>query len=699
MLLSSLRKILLVLFSGVFVISTGIFVICYNFGLDLPSEETLLKYTPPMTTKLYTNTNELMEEYAVEHRIVAKYADIPMIIKGAFIIAEDKEFYTHAGLSFASLLRAIVENTVKKNWTKRPAGGSTITQQIAKNLLVGNAKTLSRKIREAIMAFRIESMISKDRILEIYLNQLYLGKGCYGITEACMYYFNKPLDKIEPHEAAFLAAIPSAPTVYVNNSASTKLLTKRNAILYQMYDLGYITKEQLESSINKPIKINKKKHKLHAPYFSDEIFRILTQYISRDEFFSNGYFINTTLDTRIQNIAQKALEDGIISYTKLSPWRGAIGNINQDPKINLAQIDSQLPATINKIKSCVIIRKAKNHLICEIADHRKINISLSEKAYKNAKLHKGDVILCRDLGDEKYELYQTPKVTGGIVVMDARSGDVLALSGGYSTDISTFNCMTQALRQPGSTIKPFVYAAALEMGKDEYDIIEDKPVTITLKNGEKYTPHNYTGKAYGKTYLRDGVIYSRNLSTINLSLEIGMKEISNLLISMNLASKKPPISAVLGSIEVFPIQLLSAFSAFFNDGIMISSRFITEIKRQNDLPLGNIDREELTHHHTRKVLSAKTANTMKNILHDTVLFGTAKDLAPLEEKLHLKIYGKTGTTNNFKDAWFVGAVENVEKSLIVCVFIGFPHPRSLGKNQAGSKVALPIFSNFIQYLF
>ena len=682
------RALVYYVLSITFMILALIFVLLYRYGQDLPSAETLTKYLPPQTTRIFDKDGELLEEYAFEHRIIVSAQKLPAIIKGAFIVAEDREFYKHSGINIPCLLRAIIDNTVRKKWENRPTGGSTITQQLAKNLLVGSSKTIERKIREAIMAVRIEAIIPKDTILEIYLNQLYLGKGCYGILEACNYYFGKSLEEIKPHEAAFLASIPSAPMVYIKKKNSLRLLKKRQKILSQMYEMGYIDYNTFIRYFNKKLKLKNKKEKLYAPYFAEEIFRIATKFISRDDFFRNGYQITTTLDRHIQKKAQKALEDGIIEYTKKTKWHGTIGNIHDTPDTNLAHIDSKLPVMLNKIKSCVVKSITKTNLICQDSLGKLINVEIPDGRYREHKHKTGDVILCRKLDADVYELYQTPKVTGGIIVMDAHNGDVLALIGGYSPDICAFNCMTQAKRQPGSTIKPFVYASALENGRDEYDTVDDKSVTIKLKSGEKYTPHNYDGKEHGKTYLRDGLIYSRNLTTVNLALDIGMDNISNTLKSFGLIKHDVPISAVLGSIEICPLQLLKAFSAFFNEGKVITPRFI---KQANLKWLINSEPP-------RQVISKQTAETMKDILHDAVIIGTGNRIAELEQKLDVKLYGKTGTTNNFKDAWFLGAIETKTQTLLVCVFVGYAFPKSLGDHMSGAKVALPIFANFTKGL-
>jgi penicillin-binding protein 1A len=663
-------------------ISVFAVIVFFYYGTSLPSEMTLLVYSPPTTTKIYSEDNELMEEYAVERRIFIPFDKIPVVIKGAFLAAEDRNFYEHSGISLKSLMRAIIENTVRKSWNKKPVGGSTITQQIAKNLLVGNKRSLNRKIREAIMAFRIESTISKDKIFEIYLNQLYLGKGCYGIVEACNYYFGKQIDKISPQEAAFLASIPSAPSVYINCKNIEKVLNKRNSILYQMHELGYISNEELKQSVSSPIDIKFKKCKIFAKYFSDEVFKLISQIVSVNSFLKCGYQIKTTMNKSIQEFATRALENGLISYTKTRPYFKPTYS-----KKDLKYIDMQLPSTINKVISAIVVTVKDKLLICKDSIGQVIKV-----VYSDANLKKDDVVLCRLLDDSKtYELYQQPKVTGGIVVMDLDNGDILGMSGGYSFYLSSFNCITQAQRQPGSTIKPFIYATAIEEGWDEDDIIEDNSINISLPNGEKYTPHNYNKSCWGDITLRRGLIYSRNLATVDLARQVGMKPISKMLKDAGLIKDKIPISAVLGSIETTPLKLLSAFSSFFNKGIMVLPRFIKTINGSEEC--------YLCLNKKRNIMSEKTAECIKGMLHDIVRFGTAQNISNLEKELGIEIFGKTGTTNDFKDAWFIGAFTKSKKRYLVCVFVGNSIPSSLGENMSGSQVALPIFANFVKLMF
>lgn len=682
------KKLINILFfvsSIIFIALCFIIFIFFYYGRSLPSEITLLNYTPPTTTRIFSSTKQLMEEYAVERRIIVRFEDIPDIIKAAFLIAEDKAFYHHSGLSFQSLARAIAENTTRKSWKTKPAGGSTITQQVAKNLLVGNERSITRKIKEAIMAFRIESSISKNKILEIYLNHLYLGKGCYGIFEACNYYFAKNLNEITPEEAAFIAALPSAPSIYTNMKDNSKILLKRNSILSQMYELGFIDKDQLINALSTPIITKMHKTKLIAPYFSEEVHKIFTRYISHNEFFRGGYNVVTTMNETIQIMAQKCLEDGLIDYEKKQTWDGPLKSND------LKMAAKQLPRTINKIIPVSVKEISQHSIVTEDSKGNKYYITTK------APLKIKDSILIREIKSNKYELYQQPKATGGIIVMDADTGDILAMSGGYSFDISSFNCVTQAYRQPGSAVKPFVYAAALESGMDEYDEIDDRAVTIKIGRNEYYSPKNYSKKTYGKMPMRNGLIYSRNLATINLAQKIGYKPIRNMLGKLQLSDSKFNISYVLGAKETTLLKLVSAFSSIVNKGNMIIPRFIKEVSQQtaSNIPFKNqICNKKII----KNVMSAETAMSIKNMLRDTAKYGTANLLAKVAQEYNIDVGGKTGTTNDFKDAWFIGYISKGRQTLIIGVFIGYEIPKSLGEHSSGAKIALPIFYNFVKEL-
>lgn len=636
---------------------------------------------PPSSTYIFSSDGDLMEKYAIEHRTVIPLDSIPDIVQEAFIIAEDNNYYQHGGISFSSLFRAIIENTARNSWHKKPAGGSTITQQVVKNLIVGNNRTFARKIKEAIMSFRIESSLSKKKILEIYLNHLYLGKGSYGVAEAAETYFGKDIKYVQPHEAAFLAAIPSSPSIYIQDLTSKKLLIKRNSILYKLYNEGYIDKTQLKKSINKPIKIqNIKRRNFYTSYFADEILRQISKKASDMAFFKCGYNVVTTMDSYIQFCATKALEDGLLNFSDGKSYK-------ECPKI---------PKTITKIEKFKILDIHHNKLNCVNENGEEITINHNN----TQRFKKDEFVLCIKNGNN-YQLTQIPEITGGIVVMDASNGDILALVGGFSFDLVPFNCITQGIRQTGSIIKPYVYTSALLNGYQIDDEIMDTPVTLTLDDGSSYTPKNFDNKYLGSISFQDGLIYSRNAATVNLAKSIGLDKITNLLKKLNITKKrKQYISSVLGAIEVKPINMLSAFSIFVNNGKMVMPRYIKSITQYNKQYADYNELLDLCDCHTKEIIPKEIAETMQNILHDTVLYGTSSQLSALENKYSIKIIGKTGTSNNCKDAWYIGAFTTSDnKTYIVCVFVGYLIPKSMGKNAYGSVVALPIFANFINNFF
>jgi penicillin-binding protein 1A len=579
-------------------------------------------------------------------------------------------------------------------------GGSTITQQVAKNLCVGKEKGFCRKIKEAIMAFRIESFISKDKILEVYLNAIYLGKGCYGAAEALDYYFGKSLDKATPEEAAFIAAIPNAPTIYSNMEDMSKILLKRNSILYQMHEQKYISDEELERSLQTPISFKKKKCDLFGKYFSNEIYRTVSTIIPKKHFLENGVTVISTMKKHIQAEAEKSLEDGLILYEHRQRYKGIF--CNEENTKNYVQLlkctEKMTPRTINLIFPVVVIDVKKDFYECVNSSLRKIKLKRDIKIFTDVPdFKKGDVIFVRETKKDEFELYQEPGATGGIVVMDPYSGEVMAMVGGYSFEKNIFNCVTQAKRQPGSCIKPFVYASALENGMRENDVIADKAVSIRLSNGKIYSPSNYDKKELKEIVFRDALIHSRNLPTIDISLKIGMDAISKTLRDFGLLDgaevKKIPISSVLGSIETTLINLTAAFCTFLNKGFKITPRLINSIKPKIEPGLLPKDTQE-------RIISEETAKTMKGILNDVVKRGTASKIKWVEKAYEIEVGGKTGTTNGYKDSWFIGYIKTKEgKIFVVGVFVGKENGSTLGKKVTGSTVALSIFLNFIQNMF
>ena len=680
----NIKRTIILVADMVLVAVAAVFFIFFYYGMQLPNELILLNYSPPVTTKIFSADGVLIDEYAIERRTIAKIEDVPNIIKSAFIIAEDKDFYKHAGISISSLIRAIVENTSKKTWNKKPSGGSTITQQVAKNILVGNKKNISRKIKEAIMAFRIESSLSKDKILEIYLNHIYLGKGCYGIKEACRYYFAKDINHIAPEEAAFIASLASAPSVYAN--FHDKLILKRNAILKQMYLKKILTKEQTLTAIAKPIKIKMKRTQRIAPFFTEELHNYLMKYISNHDFLNGGYIIVSTLNSKIQKIATKCLENGLIKHEKTQEWTSTHSDQT------LEELASHLPRTVNKIFPVLITSIYTNY--CTGIDIKNNTYNISTKhliiTNKENRIEIGKAILCRKAG-KQYEAFQQPATAGGIIVIDADSGEILAMSGGYSFDISSFNCATQARRQPGSAIKPFIYATAFDYGISEDDYIEDKKVTFRLRNGNFYTPKNYNGQTMGKIRVKNGLIYSQNLATLNLARKVGINNIYTSLKNFGLIGQTTRISYLLGAYETTLLKLMHAFSAFTSQGKMITPSLVKTIIKDGKQILQNINKKS-----NKQIISPESAATTKQIMHDAAKYGTASGLAKTMQEYNVILGGKTGTSNDCKDAWFIGYVEYNGKTLLVGIFVGYPFPRSLGQNATGARVALPIFREFVE---
>ena len=703
----------IILFLGILIIF--VFSTLWYFSIGLPDYKKLSNYQPPISSRVYSEKSKLIAEYAIEKRLFIPFESIPDKVVNAFLSAEDKNFFSHPGIDAKGILRATIKNIKNISQNKRLEGASTITQQIAKNFLLTNEVSLKRKIKEAILAFRIERAYSKKRILELYLNQIYLGQGTYGIAAASLEYFNKSIKELNYSEAALLAALPKAPSKYNPYKYPDIAKFRRNLVLDNLEENNFISKKKLKELKNSKLKLQKRKIEIvnEANSYTEEVRRIVKDIYGFEKLYTQGLSISSPLKINYQIQALNSLRKGIEDYDRRKGWRGPIVNIDKtknwkkiisqyklDPTLNwdLARITS----LDNSAIKFEIIEKKKN----EEGILLKKNIKWTLPKKKEIQdIHKiGDIIFVKK-ENSSWILKQYPKVNGGIVVLNPFTGDVLALVGGFNFKKSEFNRVTQAKRQPGSAFKPIVYAAALEKGFAPNSIILDAPFVesqgVGLKN---WKPENYGKKFYGPSTFRKGIEYSRNLMTVRIAKILGIDEILDLSKNLNIYDEIPELLSVsLGAAETTLMSLTSAYAPFVNGGKKIEPNLISRIQDRR----GNTifqkksaecvgcdkfinDKIELPRivNNNKRVISEETAYQMTSILQGAVERGTAKKLRSLKVPLG----GKTGTTNDNYDAWFIGFSSN----LIVGVYIGYDNPKTLGKFETGSKAALPIFKHFIE---
>jgi penicillin-binding protein 1A len=689
-----------------------LFSALWYFSSGLPDYKKLATYEPPVSSRVYANNGDLIAEYAIEKRLFIPYDAIPAPIINAFLSAEDKNFFDHPGIDPRGIIRAVINNFKNIINDKRLEGASTITQQVAKNFLLTNEVSLKRKIKEAILAFRIEKAYSKERILELYLNQIYLGSGTYGIAAASLEYFDKSVKELNYSEAALLAALPKAPSKYNPFRFYEEAKLRRNLVLKNLNENNFIDNNELEKYTAEEIDLKKRKIKLlqEANYYTEEIRRIIKDNYGFDKLYAEGLSIKSALDVNYQLYALSALRSGIEAYDRRHGWRGPILNTKEKKNwqeiLKEKKIDSSLNwhfAEIADVNESEIIFKT-------VDKNEKGKISIDNLKWAinktiNTSFKINDIIYVKKNKGEKWSLKQYPKVNGAIIVIDPLNGKVKALAGGFSFSSSEFNRATQAKRQPGSAFKPFVYAAALENNFSPNSIILDAPFTaeqgVGLKN---WKPENYGKEFYGPTTLRKGVEYSRNLMTVRIAQDLGLKKILELSSELNIYEEIPELLSVsLGSAETTLIQITNAYSSFVNGGKKIDPVLIERIQDRRGKTIYNSDKRECIgcdkfskteslipylRNNYKQVISKETAYQMLSILEGTVQRGTAKKL----RDLNVPLAGKTGTTNDNFDAWFIGATSN----LIVGVYIGYDKPKTLGKYETGSKAALPIFKDFVQ---
>jgi penicillin-binding protein 1A len=707
-----IKNLAILLISGSLLLGIGILAVLWAFSNNLPDYKFLKNYKPPVSSKVYSGEGELVSDFSTEKRIFVPYKAIPKKVIYAFLSAEDKSFFQHPGVDAKGVLRAVINNFYNIKSSRRLEGASTITQQVAKNFLLSNEVSINRKLKEAILAFRIERVLSKERIIELYLNQIYLGEGTYGVASASLKYFDKSINDLNYEEAALLAALPKAPSRY-NPYKDIKLAKfRRDLVLENLLDNNYINKEAYNKFKKNEIVLKKRKKIFleDTRYYVEDIRKKIIKNFGFEKVYKQGFNIKTPLNLSLQNIATETLRAGLIKYDKRSGWRGPLvnkknlNNWNESEDLKKFSLEKSINwelAMIKKINQFSVDIETQEKKIGKIAYE---NISWTKKEFKTL-FNIGDIIYVKKLKEKNYELKQLPKVNGGIVVMDPFTGRVLALSGGFSFKKSEFNRATQAFRQPGSAFKPFIYALALENGYLPSTLILDAPLVLAQGTDLKmWKPENYGKKFYGPSTLRMGLEKSRNLMTVRIAQDLGLKKIVNFSKKLRIYDNPNELLSIsLGSSETTLLKLTSAYCSFVNGGKLIKPILIDRIQDSEGATIynteyrkcDNCDKISYLSNEVPKIsdnflqiFSPETAYQMTSMLEGVIKRGTGRGLKDLK----LNLAGKTGTTNKNTDTWFIGYTSN----LVIGVYVGFDQPKSLGKNETGAKTAMPVFKDFVK---
>ena len=738
----------------------------YYWGQDLPDPHTLENYEPPLSTRLYASDGRLLREFAMEKRVFIPYDMIPQKVKDAFIAVEDKNFYDHFGIDFMGIVRSAVKNM--QNTDGRLSGGSTITQQVAKNFFLSPEKSYVRKAKEAILSIRIENTFSKEKILELYLNQIYLGGGAYGVGAASMLYFNKSLEELSPPEIAFLAGLPKAPSTYHPSRNPELAVQRRNWSLHRMQEEGLISEADEEYYSGTPINLVKRENETDyhiggtlltkAPYFAEEVRRQVKDKFGDDALYKGGLCVSTTMDPKLQEIASEALRTGIIRYDRKFGWRGPLMQLNlkelesvptplykhPDP-LERRRRNRTLPLwtqVLNGVDVGYTQPSWKRALVMEVNDDvaeigvedgtngvipvagmswaREPLINHKGQPYVGPRISKasqvlkqGDVIVVSNMAPPKkadalkkyYQLEQMPKVNGGLVVMNPHSGRVLAASGGYDYRASEYNRATQAYRQTGSAFKPFLYLAGLEQGMTPATMILDEPVVIEISDAQGiWKPKNYSSKFHGLNPMRVGLEKSFNMSALRVTQLAGIESVAMMGRRFGIASDMDRyLSIALGSTETTLLKMCAAYSILANGGRRVTPNFIDRIQNRygktvfrhdqrqcdycfddsasDDMPPRIVENREM-------VIDPVHAYQLTSMLEGVIARGTGRRA---RVKGHV-IAGKSGTTNDYKDAWFIA----YSADLLVGVYMGFDNPAPLGTHQSGGALAAPIVQDVME---
>ncbi|MDP9126821.1 MAG: PBP1A family penicillin-binding protein [Pseudomonadota bacterium] len=730
-------RLLSMLFSlAMLVIGAGVAAIVLvfsHYSRDLPDYSYLKDYQPPTLSRLYADDGRMMATIAAEQRIFVPIPVIPKLVRAAFLSAEDADFYQHKGVDYAGIMRAAFTNIENLGRDRHPMGASTITQQVAKNMLLGNEVSIARKVREVILATRIEKVLTKDRILEIYLNEIFLGNHSYGVAAAALNYFNKSLDELTISEAAFLAALPKAPNNYNPVHEHEAAVNRRNWVIGRMLENGYLTRDQATAAQQDPLEMRQRDQaeSVTADYFSEEVRRQLVEQFGDKNVLEGGLAVKTSLDPRLQAIASKALRDGLVAFDRRERgWRGPVAHLNSFTDWQKQMIKTPVPPGSEDWSLAVVVALKDSEAQIAFPDNKRGRIPWSELSWARQELpndefgaaihkpsdvlHVGDIVLTEMLkagADAKvypentYTLRQVPVVQGAIVVLDPNTGRVYALSGGFSAKISQFDRAMQAYRQPGSAFKPFVYMDALDKGFTPASLILDAPFEYVQGPGlPLWHPENYSQEFYGPTPLRVGIEKSRNVMTVRLANAIGMPSIVEYAKKFGIVDEMPSLlSFSLGAKETTPLRLTTAYGMIVNGGKKITPSLIDRVQDREGKTIWRADKRECAGCQNlgwsaemlppdiadtrEQIEDPRTAYQMVSILEGVVQRGTAVKLRDLP----MPLAGKTGTTNESKDAWFIGFTPD----LVCGVYAGFDDPKPLGSHETGASVAVPIFKQFI----
>ena len=731
-----------ILFVGVSAVA-GYFI--WNASKDLPSYEKLANYEPPVMTRIHAHDGQLIAEYARERRIFVPINTIPKVVLQAFLAAEDSRFYDHGGLDYIGIARAALNFAMIKGGLKKGniQGASTITQQVAKNFLLTSERTLDRKLKEAILSIRIERAYEKDKILELYLNEIYLGIGSYGVAAAALNYFNKELKDLNLAQAAYLAVLPKAPNNYHPFRNTERALVRRNWVIDQMAKNGFISDEQAEETKQMPLDVDLRPFGAHifaADYFAEEVRRSLESQYGEDKLYGGGLSVRTTLNPQLQKYAREALVDGLVKFDRSKGWRGAVAKIDVTGDWGATLADRDMPGDIDPWQLGVVLDASASKAIVGLRPKRGVDRKLPEErqaieltleglkwagpfqAYNkprgkkpskvNAVLSVGDVIYVAPSDPANlagaWELMQIPEVGGGIAVMDPHNGRVLAVVGGFSFSISQFDRAIQARRQPGSAFKPLVYATALDNGYKPTSIVLDAPIEIEQGPGQEvWRPENYNkSRSYGPSTLRLGIEKSRNQMTVRLAQDMGMPLITHYSQRFGVYDDLLPVlSMSLGAGETSLLRMVTAYSTFANGGKRVNATLIDRIQdrwgrtvwRHDGRACNNCNAETWQGQpepdvpdDRRQIIDPHSAYQMTSMLEGVVKRGTATRVS--KALPGVPIAGKTGTTNDSRDTWFVG----YSTDLVVGVYIGYDTPQPMGKSATGGQVSAPIFANFMK---